>query len=138
MLQKKFRGSSLTLFFHTEKPLAKPKPFPLGKILAKEKGGLFRKSLPIKITKIGRFAFDGCFGGDYGSRIDLAENIAVVSDGMQTITIPHSVERVGEYAFCRCGLDCIYCEAKAQPDGWHTDWNPDNIPVVWGFSNSEK
>lgn len=26
----------------------------------------------------------------------------------------------------------IYCEVESQPEGWDTNWNPDNRPVVWG------
>ena len=37
-----------------------------------------------------------------------------------------------ESAFKLCDTLTIYCEAESQPDGWNSNWNPNNRPVVWG------
>ena len=41
-------------------------------------------------------------------------------------------------AFKWCFSLTIYCEAKSKPTNWHTNWNPDNRPVVWGHGSSEQ
>lgn len=40
----------------------------------------------------------------------------------------------GNTSFINCPNATIYCEATSKPDTWDSDWNPDNLPVIWGFA----
>ena len=75
-------------------------------------------TLPNSLTYIGYRAFDNCYS-------------------LESIFIPSSVTYVGSEAFRGChGLSwpTIYCQAPSLPSSWEEDWNPDNIPVVWGYN----
>ena len=52
---------------------------------------------------------------------------------LTSIVIPDSVTSIGEKAFWGCTSLTIYCEAASKPDGWHSNWNYSNRPVVWGY-----
>ena len=39
---------------------------------------------------------------------------------------------MGANAFVGCSSLTIYVQAASRPPGWHTSWNPNNRPVVWG------
>ena len=75
-------------------------------------------TIPNSITSIGNVAFSGC-------------------TNLTSITIPDSVTSIGERAFDWCTSLTIYCEATSQPDGWDTNWNFSNYPVVWNCNNSD-
>jgi hypothetical protein len=48
--------------------------------------------------------------------------------------IPASVNRVGMNAFKYCRSITIYCEANSSGSNWHTYWNREGAPVVWGYT----
>jgi len=50
------------------------------------------------------------------------------------VIIPKEVTYVGVYAFYKCGNLKIKAEAESKPEGWDEEWNPDNIPVEWGYT----
>ena len=56
---------------------------------------------------------------------------------LKTIFIPISVEIVAENAFKDCANLTIYCERESKSSNWYSNWNPDNLPVVWGWKNVE-
>jgi hypothetical protein len=81
--------------------------------------------LPDSITSIGYQAFSGC--------TDLLK-----------ILIPAEVDLIGDLAFQNCPNLTIYAIASdpstdptSLAHGWDTDWNPDNLPVVWSYTLSE-
>ncbi len=51
---------------------------------------------------------------------------------LATIVIPASVATVGGGAFANCDNLEIYCEAESKPEGWESNWNPDDRHVTWG------
>ena len=71
-------------------------------------------TIPDSVTSIGSYAFDDC-------------------SSLTSIEIPDSVTSIGRYAFYRCSNLTIYCEANSKPDGWASNWNSSNCPVVWGY-----
>ena len=56
------------------------------------------------------------------------------ADNLLCVVIPDTVTTIGEWAFFSADIVVIYCEAKSQPIGWHSEWNSDNQTVVWGHS----
>jgi hypothetical protein len=76
--------------------------------------------IPISITVIGSMAFLDCIG-------------------LSEIEIPIGVTNIGENAFLGCIQLTIYAEATnpeidptSPAHNWHSTWNPDDRPVVWG------
>lgn len=51
---------------------------------------------------------------------------------LERIYIPNSVTQVNADAFKGCTNLTIYCEAASKPNGWASNWNSSNCPVVWG------
>ena len=76
------------------------------------------------VTAIGTYAFYDC-------------------DGLTTITIPSTINSMGDYVFCESNnLSTIYCKAETKPDGWNYywyhrhAWTTDNAyTVVWDWDN---
>ncbi len=73
--------------------------------------------IPDGVISIGNYAFCEC------SRLE-------------KIVISQSVTSIGEGTFAGCYDLTIYCEAEEQPNGWDSNWNYYNSPVVWGYSES--
>ena len=70
--------------------------------------------IPDSVTSIGRCAFYDCFS-------------------LTSVIILDSVTSIGDFAFFYCDSLTIYCEAESKPEGWSSDWNYFNRPVVWGY-----
>lgn len=73
--------------------------------------------IPKSVTTIDTFAFVGC------------TNLTRVEIPASVSTILHTAFDTGYSSLT------IYCEAESQPSGWHSNWNPGNIPVIWGVAN---
>lgn len=73
--------------------------------------------LPSTINMIGTYAFQGC-------------------SSLSKIVIPIAVTYMGYYAFDGCDSLRIYAEASKMGKYWDSDWNPDNRPVVWGYTGA--
>ena len=73
--------------------------------------------IPNSVTTIGYLAFEDC-------------------SSLTSIVIPNSVTTIGSHAFNDCTSLTIYCKiAKVKkPEGWSSNWNCDNRPVVWGYT----
>ncbi len=117
--------------------------------------------IPDGVTNIGRSAFEHC---NYLTEVVIPNSVRTISENafndcnnLTSIAIPNSVTSIGECAFGGCNLTeilisdsvttigqaafswcfnlTIYCKAKSKPNGWHSNWNPSNCPVVWGYTN---
>ena len=92
----------------------------------------------VPVTTIEKNAFSGC---TELQSIVLPNGLTHISafsffkcSNLEAIIIPSSVIVIGSYAFDGCESLNIYCETDSQPQKWDKKWNPDDLPVTWGFS----
>ena len=93
-------------------------------------------TIPASVKCIGKGAFFGCYNL---SSIDIPKGVTNIGKeafskctGLESITIPDSVEGMGSSVFKGCfALKMIYCQAQQKPNGWASDWNPENRKVTW-------
>ena len=97
---------------------------------------LYNIVIPNSVTSIGFNAFASCI--KFYS-IAIPNSVTNIGSGafynctnLEKVTIPISVTTMGPGVFRQCPKLTIYAEATDQPPGWHTRWNPDYRPVVWG------
>jgi len=99
----------------------------------------------------------GCKTSKIPEGIAFIAGNAFSGSGLTSITIPNSVQEIGEFAFWECSnlegvfipssvvkmgtntfADCevvtIFTGHSSKPADWASDWNPLNRPVVWGAS----
>lgn len=68
------------------------------------------------VTGIGAYAFSDC-------------------SNLVSVVIPNAVTSMGAFVFSNCTSLTIHCEAESKPDGWSSDWNIEECPVVWDCNN---
>jgi hypothetical protein len=90
------------------------------------------------LTAIGEGAFMNCMG--INTNVILPQSVVSIGSAafsncgnMVTIIIPGGVTAVGAGAFGDCDKLIILAVPLSQPGGWHTAWNPQSRPVVWGY-----
>ena len=90
-----------------------------------------------QLTSIENYAFLGCSSL---TSIDIPNSVTTIGNfafykctSLTNIVIPNSVISIGQDSFANCNELIIYCEATSQPSGWHSSWNSDTLPVVWGY-----
>ncbi|MBR2944498.1 MAG: leucine-rich repeat protein [Clostridia bacterium] len=49
------------------------------------------------------------------------------------VIIPESVTYISDYAFQGCDNLTICCQVSDKPEGWSSNWNSSNCPVVWSY-----
>ena len=69
------------------------------------------------VTSIGRYAFTNC-------------------TSLISVVIPSSVISNGYSAFSGCKSVTFYCEADSEASGWSSYWNPNDCPVIWGYTGN--
>lgn len=101
--------------------------------------GLQSITIPSEVVFVGEYAFANC---QNLNDVSLGENVksigsyAFADSALKTIEIPLNVEHIGKNIFSNCNMTCVYVQAKTQPDGWDSEWNIGNFPVVWDCVNS--
>ena len=95
--------------------------------------------IPNSVTSIGNAAFSGCW---WLTKVIIPNSVTSIGNAafsgcseLTNVIIPNSVTSIGLNAFDGCSRLTIYCEAESEPSSWHSDWNPDIRPVVWGYKN---
>jgi uncharacterized repeat protein (TIGR02543 family) len=94
--------------------------------------------IPNSVTSIGNYAF---FGASNLSSIEIPNSVTSIgyfafsrASSLTSIVIPNSVINIGFSAFKETGNLTIYAEATSKPSEWISSWNPDNRPIVWGYT----
>ncbi|MBQ7369924.1 MAG: leucine-rich repeat protein [Clostridia bacterium] len=102
---------------------------------------LKRVELSSGVREIEDYAFNKC---EKLLKMEIPSNVKSIGDGafkdcsnLARVTIPFNVAKMGHAVFQGCSSVTVYAEAKAQPSGWESSWNPNNRPVVWGNSGGE-
>ena len=75
-------------------------------------GNIVDVSIPVSVNYVGNGAFSNC-------------------PSIKRIWIPLSVTSIEAQAFAACSSLTIYVQAASKPEGWNTNWNSDNRPVIW-------
>ena len=101
------------------------------------KSVIFKKDS--KLTSIGDNAFHFCTSLTSieipSSVTDIGGAAFLRCTSLTKIVIPNSVRDIGVFSFGNCPNLTIYCEAYEKPGRWHSWWNSDDCPVVWGYEN---
>ena len=99
--------------------------------------------IPSGVTSIGEYAFYDCTSltsvvfGEGSQLTSIGDRAFYFCVSLTSIEIPSSVTSIGEGAFSSCTNLTIYCEAESKPEGWDSNWNSSNRPVVWGYLAQE-
>ncbi len=102
-------------------------------------------TIPTSITYIGEMAIDNCINMtkvtfEQGSNLATIGRLAFAyNPNITEIILPNSVTDVKEAAFFSCQALTIYCDfGREMSNNWHSNWNPDNAPIVWNCSTNDK
>ena len=98
-------------------------------------------NLPYKIESIGRSAFRGCTSlirvFTVRSLTSIGSSAFSGCENLEYIYLYDTVSKIESYAFEGCKKIVFFCEAKEEPNGWYSDWNPLQRPILWDNSISE-
>lgn len=98
--------------------------------------GLRSIQLPDSVKIVGDYAFFNCKAL---TEITLSRALTTLGAwafgwcrNLREIAIPKTVTTMGERVFYYCFNITIYCGVEEQPEGWSSDWNYNDCPVIWG------
>lgn len=63
----------------------------------------------------------------------IADNAFRGCSSLANLLIPAGVKYIGSCAFSGCDALRLFCKQEYSPMGWDKDWNPDKLPVSWGY-----
>jgi hypothetical protein len=99
---------------------------------------LTKITLPDHLTTIGVNAFSGC---NNLTTTNIHNYITTIESGafsncssLFSLYIPSNITTIGNNAFNGCNNLTVYTEFESRPDGWDTNWNPNNRPVIWNMT----
>lgn len=95
--------------------------------------------IPDNVTSISESMFRLC---NNLTKVVIGEGVTSIGGGaflacenLTSIVIPNGVINISDYSFKECSKLTIYAEVETQPNGWATNWNYSNCPVVWDYKN---
>lgn len=92
------------------------------------------------LINIGNEAFKSCISL---TSIEIPDSVIKIDfnafnrcTSLKSIIIPKNVATIESGAFDYCEQLTIYCENSGKQQGWDSNWNPQNRPVVWNYVKS--
>ena len=99
-------------------------------------------NIPNGLVSIGEMAFRDCKALKKVLIPNSVKNIGYMAFccciNLEDVYIPASVETIDGWVFSGDDLLTIYCQVEKvnMPATWDYNWNPDNRPVVWGYTGA--
>lgn len=93
------------------------------------------------LTGIGTYAFRNCtslYNITLPANLQtIGANAFINNGGLTSVVMGSKIDSIGKGAFDTCYALTIYSESTGLPDGWHSDWNISNCPVVWNCKEND-
>ena len=123
----------------------KKNSYPVKSILGNAFSGssLTSVTIPTTVEEIDHSAFYNCQSLESVTFLTGSKVLRIGSSAfaecplLTSLTIPASVEDIESNLVANSPLVTVYCEAESKPDGWYTNWNSSNAPVVWNCKKNE-
>lgn len=100
--------------------------------------GITTFTFPSGVSTINEYSFSGCANL---TSVTLPTGLVTIKsyafqdcDSLASIVIPASTMYIYDFAFIGSTGLTINAEIETKPLNWKTNWNVDNLPVVWGYT----